>query len=258
MLYSKFENKVIVKGVLTAVDPIHIGAGSKETLDPIQLDANVLKDGFGNPLIPGSSLKGVVRSRFEAIMYSLGRRVCDIFNEDDNRCISKDKADSIKKEKLSRKKEAQRLYEESCDVCRLFGGKKFAGKLHFKDSYYIGDQPCKYERRDGVAIDRKTGAAKRGAKYDFEIIPKGTKFDFELIAENLDPQQEKYFDFILQMLCGNGITNEDYISVGGKTTRGLGRVKLDNITIEKTDAEEMRKKLEDLLSSGIAVEEDDS
>ena len=68
MLFDKFDNKTIINGVITAVDPLYIGSAGAETLDPTQVDGSVLKDSNGLPVIPGSSIKGVVRSDFEAIM----------------------------------------------------------------------------------------------------------------------------------------------------------------------------------------------
>ena len=86
MLYTKFENKIIIKGTLEAVDPLHIGSSEKSSLNPIEVDNSVLKDSLGNPVIPGSSIKGVVRSEFEAVMKSVSGnnsdiRVCDIHDK---------------------------------------------------------------------------------------------------------------------------------------------------------------------------------
>ena len=238
MFYNSFQNRTIITGVIEAIDPIHIGAASKESLNPVDLDMHVLKNAAGNPIIPGSSLKGVVRSRFEAVLRTLGERVCDIFNENDENCTSKKVINEVRENNgISDEQKAEMLYKKSCTVCKLFGGRAIAGKLRFKDCNYIGEKFVP-ERRDGVGIDRDTGAAKDRAKYDFEIIPKGSRFDFTLIAENLDKEQMPYLDFILDMLQGNGITEGDYISIGGKTTRGLGRIRLDitgrdDITSEK-------------------------
>lgn len=256
MLYSTFGNKFIIRGTIVAVDPIHIGAASSDSLNPVEVDNSVLKDLKGNPVIPGSSLKGVVRSQFESILRLIGERVCDIHDFHDKNCISKSKADNIKKQDISRAEQAEKLYNDSCEVCRLFGGRYFAGKLHFKDCSYVGDTPCKYENRDGVGIDRKTGAAKGTVKYDYEIIPKGTCFDFELIAENLDEKQIGYLDFIIKLLCGEGIADGDYLAVGGKTTRGLGRITLENVTKESITADTLKTRVEQLINSRITSEEE--
>lgn len=60
MLFDVFDNRTIVAGELVALDPDHIGSSVKESLNPIDLDSPVLKDAAGNPIIPDSSIKGVV------------------------------------------------------------------------------------------------------------------------------------------------------------------------------------------------------
>lgn len=243
MLYHRFENRTIITGVLEAIDPLHIGASAKESLNPVDLDQHVLKDAAGNPVIPGSSIKGVVRSRFEAVMRSLDLPVCDIFNTEDSACATNQAIKHVQKDnRLSDAAKAETLYDMSCVVCQLFGGRAVAGKLRFKDCSYIGET-CAFEKRDGVAIDRDTGAAAGGKKYDFEIIPKGSCFDFTLVAENLDAQQETYLAFILRMLEGKDIVEGDYLSIGGKTTRGLGRVRLKDVKTETLTREVMKARM---------------
>lgn len=247
MLYDTFENRTIIRGKLTTVDPIHIGASGKETLNPIDVDDSVLKDAQGNPLIPGSSIKGVVRSRFEAVMRSIGEDVCDVFaqkGENDLICVTDQFRKKIEKSQKTHQEKARELYEKSCVVCQLFGGKAVAGKLRFMDCFYIGEHPCEIERRDGVGIDRETGAAAKNVKYDFEIVPKGTRFSFVMIAENLDEKQQRYLDFILQMLEGSE-EEENYLAVGGKTTRGLGRIRLENTKRECITASDLKQQMKE-------------
>lgn len=244
MLFDKFENRTVIKGILETVDPIHIGASEKNSLNPIEVDNGVLKDSRGLPVIPGSSLKGVLRSRFEAILRSIDEnKVCNIFSNEDNNCITKEQSKKLKDEEKDIKKLSEKLYDKSCEVCKLFGGKEIAGKIQIKDSYYIGEE-IKYEYRDGVGIDRETGAASTGAKYDFEIVPRGTKFDFYMIVENLDDNQKKYFEVVEKLLKGELLGTEDYVSVGGKTTRGLGRIKLIEIEKEQMDKKDLKKLLD--------------
>lgn len=230
MLFDKFVNKTVITGKLIAFDPIHIGSSDKNTLDPTAVDNSVLKDSTGRAVIPGSSIKGVVRSYFESVVRAAYGEdaACDVFNES-SLC-------SEQKTKINDRKEAaEKDYNDSCMVCRLFGGKKIAGKLSFKDSFSIG-VPL-YEHRDGVGISRKTGSAAQGKKYDFEIIPKGTEFDFCLVAENLDEAQEKQLDFIIRSLESKELT------IGGKTTRGLGRFYLSEKKISRTIADDLRELL---------------
>lgn len=228
MLFDKFNNRIIITGKLVALDPIHIGSSEKNSLNPIEVDNSVLKDSQGRPVIPGSSIKGVTRSFFESVLRNIDAdSACNVLEdsktcEDNKKCCTerkgvRGKIDDLK-DKGSHEKLAEYVYDESCEVCRLFGGREFAGKLMFKDSFLIGD--IKLEHRDGVGIDRRTGSVGGTAKYDYEIVSQGSEFEFYLLCENLDEKQEKYLDFIINHLeSGN-------LSVGGKTTRGLGRFKL--------------------------------
>lgn len=236
MIFDMFHNKTIYTGVITAIDPIHIGSAGIENIDPTKFDNTVLKDANGNPLIPGASLKGVVRSNFEAVMRSVGKKVCDIFDNNDVNCLTNSDIKAINASKTSNEKKANQCYEKSCDVCRLFGGRGIASKLQFKDCTFIGDK-CVFEYRDGVGIDRETGAAKRSVKYDFEIIPKGTQFAFYMIAENVDDEQANYVSYILKML------ESGELCVGGKTTRGLGRIKLDQLEVKEITVDDLKQQL---------------
>lgn len=237
MLFDVFDNRTIVTGELVALDPIHIGSSAKESLNPIELDSPVLKDAAGNPVIPGSSIKGVVRSQFERVMRSLipdRSGSCGVFGKEN--CLTPDD-----KKRLT----PEELYEKSCQTCKLFGGIAVAGKLRFKDASYIlqNGKSCQYEKRDGVGIDRDTGAAAGSAKFDFEIIPRGSRFRFTLIAENLDSEQKKQLEFIISLLEGTLIP-DDYLAFGGKTTRGLGRMRLENTNTEIVDRDSIMAKFQ--------------
>ncbi len=232
MLFDTFENKYILKGVLVAVDPIHIGSSAKSSLDPVEVDSSVLKDSRGYPVIPGSSVKGVVRSWFESVLRGTGVYVCDVLDKEGYCTHSHE--DEIKKCDSSKEK-AELAYKYSCEACRLFGGREIAGKIQFKDCYLIGEPS--FEFRDGVGIDRVTGAAKGSAKYDFEIISKDSEFSFYLTAENMDEKQQKYFDFIVEGL------KSGELSVGGMTTRGLGRFMVKDVEIEAVTKDDIKKRL---------------
>ena len=191
MLFDKFNNRIIITGKLVALDPIHIGSSAKNSLNPIDVDNSVLKDSQGRPVIPGSSIKGVTRSFFESVLRSIDEKsACNVLDESECCTEKKDIKEEVKglKNDGSHEKLAKYVYKKSCEVCKLFGGREFAGKLMFKDSFLIGD--VKLEHRDGVGIDRRTGSTKQGAKYDYEIVSQGSEFEFYLLCDNLDEKQE--------------------------------------------------------------------
>lgn len=249
MLMDKFYNKFIIDGVLVAQTPIHIGAGD-DSFDPTQVDNAVIKDSNGNPYIPGSSLKGTIRSYMETLIR--GNEIknftsCLIvdkpcLNNDDIKKI-KAKYDKNKKIKDVDKLVAEQIYEELCTICRIFGSHSFASKLTVNDCELKGDKAY-IERRDGVAIDRDSGTAAWGKKYDFEQVAAGTKFDFHMTVDNLESEYEPLLQIIVNVLQ-NGDLN-----VGGRTSIGLGSVKLEDVHVYKIDNDT----LSDYLINGLSDE----
>jgi CRISPR/Cas system CSM-associated protein Csm3 (group 7 of RAMP superfamily) len=77
------------------------------------------------------------------------------------------------------------------------------------------------ELRDGVEIDGKTGTAKKGAKYDLEVLATGTEFplDFELLIEE-GRDRNRLLEALSIVLRG---LEEGEIGIGMKKSRGLGR-----------------------------------
>lgn len=244
-LLNKFENKYIIKGIISAESPLHIGTGL-EDFSPTAVDNGVIRDENGNPFIPGTSLKGVLRSFMERIIPSLYSedqyKACDIIS---NPCTDDDFLKSIKNAGLSDEQSAEKIYEEECDVCRLFGGKAFASKIHISDCRLIGDKAYT-QKRDGVAIDRDTLTGADGKKYDFECVASGTKFNFEMTIDNLDDEQKELVNIILGCLKNGGL------QVGGKTSAGLGCIKLVDAEVFKVD----RSNLKDYYLNGIENNED--
>lgn len=226
MLFDEFVSRIIVKGKIILLKPLHIGVGD-DSLDPIEVDSPVLKNSNREPVIPGSSLKGVLRSRLESILRNTAFREkwssCNVLSDEES-CVEKEYKSIKTIYKDNPRKMAEKIYEKSCDVCRLFGNKHLSSKIQIKDMNIIGQTD--FERRDGVGIDRDSGTAYTGAKYNFEVVPAGSRFDFYMTAENLDNDQKKLFNLILQLL-----KNGD-ISIGGQTSRGLGQIRLvdENIT----------------------------
>ncbi|NFL95548.1 CRISPR-associated RAMP protein [Clostridium botulinum] len=234
MLFNKFVNRRIVTGTIKNKVPIFIGKGS-EGFDPTEVASPVLKDYNGNPIIPGSSLKGVLRSTVERILsnevFKEKWHVCDILSKE-KCCLPYNDTDKginkLKKKFTDEEKLANKIYQECCDACKLFGGHHFGGKLQIKDMNFIGKKP-KFGHRDGVGIDRDTGASRQRVKYNFEVVEAGSEFSFYMIADNLEEEQEKLFNLIIKLL------EDGEISVGGKTSRGLGQIVLKDKEIQFID-----------------------
>ena len=216
-LFDSFENRYVFRGTLRLMTPLHIGVGL--VYEPIGSDAPVAKDASGKPFIPGSSLKGSLRSHLERIINALGSNSiwsCDIF---DRPCISEEE-------------DPQLIYDKSCSICRLFGSLYLASKVYINDlavKEWIGH----FEIKDGVGLDRDTGVAKIGVKFDLEVVPSGTAFEFELIAENATDED-------LELLAlGLREMEEGNIRLGGSKSRGLGYCRLENLSIGRVKREEL-------------------
>ena len=64
--FKSIREKVIIRGMVVPLTALHIGW--QRSFDPVESDAPVIKDPKGNPFIPGSSFKGVLRSFIEGFL----------------------------------------------------------------------------------------------------------------------------------------------------------------------------------------------
>jgi CRISPR/Cas system CSM-associated protein Csm3 (group 7 of RAMP superfamily) len=111
-----------------------------------------------------------------------------------------------------------------CDVCKTFGSTVFGGKVQVDDLSLIKELDLLgaelVEVRDGVGIDRDSSTAVPQIKFDYEVVPSVAAFRFCLTAENLDDAGLALLSLgLLEMVSGA-------VPVGGKSTRGLGRCRL--------------------------------
>jgi len=92
------------------------------------------------------------------------------------------------------------------------------------------------EIRDGVAIDRYSGTAAEGMKFDRTILPKGVKIPLSLTLERdaklSDSEWQEYQNAFAQIITA---LEEGEIYLGGAKSRGLGKVKLYDTRIIEED-----------------------
>lgn len=211
MVFEKLENRLIIEGEITALMPLHVGSGRPEVR--IGEVISVVRNSEGTPYIPGSSLKGKIRTEVEKIEKKLGKFVCDP-PETKEMCGSKTNDET-----------------KLCVVCQVFGtaGNKLsrASKVKFRDALAVGS-PGK-ETRIGIALDRETGSVHEQALYKMEAIPAGTKFKFEIVGENLSDDELK--------LLWEGMESVQDAGLGGSSTRGLGKVKIEILKVRERSAE---------------------
>lgn len=226
-------NRYIFRGDLRFTTAVHVGSGRGD----FRTDALVVRDAGGNPLIPGSSLRGVLRSHVDRLLAGLHGInsslpwSCGLYDPAPaGVCVGNtvDQAGEQAYQALLKLQERsgttavwQALPQQLCDACRLFGAGTFwASRVRF------ADLPLKEggvaQIRHGVGIHRDTGTAAPAVKYDREVVDAGAVFAFEAVAENLDET-----DLALLSLGLQPLLNGD-LALGGSTGRGLGACKLEN------------------------------
>jgi len=181
------------------------------------------RNGGREVYLPGSSLKGVFRSQAERIVRTLtinakGPCVCVPFENDKNSkdCFCGHRFQEEEKAKGIKLKTA-RVYKDSCPICKIFGSTYFTGRFSISDAYSCNGTPMCIQR-DGVGIDRFTGGASHGAKFNLEVVTEGT-FETRIHIRNFELWQLGLLAYLIQDLM------DELIWIGSGKSRGLGRIK---------------------------------
>ncbi|MEH2295171.1 type III CRISPR-associated RAMP protein Csx7 [Nostoc sp.] len=254
-MFDTFKNRLEITGTLTTITALRISAG--RSTEPIGTDLPVIKDALGQPLIPGSSFKGAMRSRLESFLrgidFSLAANPAieaewSITNERLNgkngikKEVEKELEEYPQEERSAKRDQllTNKIINETDLASRLFGSPWIASKFQVRDLTVVSDTWFgQYQERDGVAIDRDTETAADGKLYDFQVVPAGTQFEFCAVVENA-----KECELGLLMIGLHQFETEQ-IPLGGGRSRGLGVVKLE---IEKMYWLDVNNKPEKLLT----------
>lgn len=211
MEQTQLLEKVIIRAVLTVKTGLHIG-GSSDYAPIGAVDSIFVRDPLTKqPVIPGSSVKGKMRT-----LLAKTRNEGNLGSLPDN------------DEKV---------------VLRLFGSAQknhiLFSRLQFSDSFvkdtsvkqfsgldtdtYLGE--VKFEN----TINRATGVAN---PRQIERVPAGMQFDFQLVY-NLENKEESGEDMEV-LRDGFRLLQLDYL--GGHGSRGYGRVAFSDFSVTRVDA----------------------
>lgn len=231
-MFRQSLNQAQLTMTLKPVGPLLIKSGQEGGADPTPVDMNFVRThrpGFEKPtvFIPGSSLKGTLRSYAERILRT-------VLDEGAGKCCNPFDTDEHSKtcfcgKLLEEEKDTPSRYRKSCPACRIFGNTALAGRLSITDAYppdrEAAEAANQVEQRDGVAIDRILGAVAQGP-FTLEVVTRG-QFQAVLTLENLELWQLGLLAIALRDL-GSGLC-----PIGFGKTRGLGRmeVTLDRLEI---------------------------
>jgi len=176
----------IITGKLVLDSAAHFGGQS----DMEGVDMVLIRDKLSDaPKLPGTSLAGALRSHL---------------------------SDSLN----------GYLTQEHENVSKLFGGSRSddAGRqspCYIFDSISILPASTSVEIRDAVRIDSASGTADDHGKFDMELLPAGTHFPLRI--EVLIPSEDDEADIISYLLTILMGLEQGEITLGARTTRGLGR-----------------------------------
>ncbi len=216
----KLTGKTILTGTILLKTGLHIGGG-KNSLDIGGLDSPVIKTPLNVPYIPGSSLKGKLRSLLTK--------------------YRNDKADDVHQDDLiikkmfgyhGRKEDKNKSQEEMLpEISRLIFRDAFLDEKEFKETFQdnnaILDTQYTQEKYENT-IDRKTGKAKNQGLRNIERVPAGAKFKFEVVLNIYEEdKQDNLIEIFKQAVK---LLNDDYL--GGSGTRGYGQVEMKILSTE--------------------------
>lgn len=213
----KLLGKIEIRGVIECITGLHIG-GAKEKVEIGGIDNPVIRDPLTTfPYIPGSSLKGAMRSKLE-LFYSLplkevkkGSPPIRMHECDDNNCIH----------------------------CMIFGRAASANgnmptALYVYDAFPTDETKELWEKLEDYIeikwenqLDRITSAAN---PRQIERVPAGSKFEFTMIYNIYDVNNNKIVEALKYIFTGLKLIEDEYL--GGYGSRGSGRVKFTSISIK--------------------------
>lgn len=196
----KLINKIVISGKIKLLTGLHIG-GSKADLDIGGIDLNVIKTPNGIPFIPGSSLKGKLRS---LLAKAEGSPSVDE-DTDEIKAIFGDTGDDKKREGFTR------LIVRDAELDTKSFDKRFEDYQEDMETPYT---VAKYENR----INRLTGTAEHPRQ--LERVPAGAYFDFEIILDEYEGDKEK--NYLDKVKLAMAMLELDYL--GGQGSRGYGKV----------------------------------
>jgi CRISPR-associated protein Csm3 len=244
----EFKKRFFISGTLTTMTGLHIGGNSTE-MSIGGADQIVIRDPLTNyPYIPGSSLRGKMRSLLErttgemTIKLEGGKSFTHVRDLDAAMASGTGKLASA-----SPSTDPQQL------ATRLFGvpidkqGPVAAGeivpqRLVVRDAKLLNPEQLEKARntdmpmtevKTEVAIDRITSKAN---PRQIERVPAGARFNFELVLSLYgEDKEQEYLDALFGCMA---LLQDDYL--GGHGSRGYGKVRFSVESITEKTAEDYR------------------
>ena len=183
-------------------------SGREEAFAP--LDQVVIELG-GQPIIPGSSLKGAIRSAVESLLAGRGIRVC-VPDAAIPKEFSRDREAYARQ--IGRLPACDGRGKKLCPVCQLFGAADLAGRASFMDAKPDGTP--KLIERSHVALTRDNRAAAGGKLLQLQAVDAGSRFVGAIRIVN---PEDWHVGAVLA-----GLRTIELTGLGAKKTAGYGDI----------------------------------
>ena len=226
----KLIGKLILEGEMLCESGLHVGAG-KGSLEIGGADNPVVKDAQGRPYVPGSSLRGRIRSLLEQatgmavpseLVYISKRkgqevRIHQSDRPDDEICILFGRSPG-RMEKAGGDESGVHATPARLSV---FDAPLIAGSITPQMRENLDDELTEVKSEN--AIDRITSQANPRT---LERVPAGARFKIRMVLDLLCAE-----DAVLPALLVQGLALLQDDALGGGGSRGNGRVSFDNLKL---------------------------
>lgn len=217
---KKLSKKVLINGTIELLTGLHIG-GSNTNIQIGGIDTSVIRNPIDNkPYIPGSSLKGKIRTLLEQIEGNFGPGL----------------GSNVKHGPITDPKNK---------ITKLFGlaaqdsSQNIPSRIIFRDGVLIDpenkilnntstDLPYT-EAKTEIVLDRITAAA---MPRQIERVPAGVEFTLNIVVNIFSDDDEK--EMMELVFNGMRVLQDDYL--GGKGSRGCGQIKFHVSEVKERDS----------------------
>ena len=235
MYLDKYE---AITGIIHCVSGVRVG-GNSNVIEIGTIDNPIIRNPLTNhPYLPGSSLKGKMRSSLEMSLRAGAEPKLSLPLPEIKETRDRDN-----------KPEIAPCWCGKCVVCKLFGSGKTEStneptRLIFRDCPLTPDSAEVLENaartsgvffaevKPGIRMNRATNTVAKGAFFNFERVPEGIEFNFELVLRlygDLDNERSRA-DY--RKAVAHGLRLIEKEGVGGKISAGYGKVRFDDMKWE--------------------------
>ena len=210
----KIKNIKEIKAKIKVKSGLHIG-GSNDEIKIGGIDNPVIKNPLTNePYIPGSSLKGKIRSLIE---WQFGTMTND------------GKPTDVTKNSNEIAKKIAKIFGNGATIKDNNLAKEIGPtRVSFADCALLNkdkllEKNALTEEKVEVTINRLTGAVGGGGPRHMERVPAGAEFDFSVTL--IEFEGDKDFEAILAL----GMKLLEMTNLGGNGSRGYGKIEFEDI-----------------------------